>query len=210
MILSAMNPAHGIHHARSAGRIMIRPIEASGFDYRSARVARRVRYRAKKKGRGEMTSIQPVEAEVRQPASVAKQDNEIALACFSAPAQARDAACARGAQISLLLCPSRSRCDARLARLSARHHQRQPSRVPPKPRRRKTMSNKQLPSHIAYVVTEPKEGSDKKATWHQVGTVWPHQKGGRGFDLVIPPGVTLSGRIVCIERKEKDEQPNAK
>jgi hypothetical protein len=60
------------------------------------------------------------------------------------------------------------------------------------------------PTHIAYVVTDPKEGSDKKATWHQVGTIWQHQSG-KGFDLVIPPGVTLSGRIVCTERKEKDQ-----
>ena len=62
------------------------------------------------------------------------------------------------------------------------------------------MSSK--PSHIAYVVTEPEEGSDRKPVWHQVGAIWPHKQG-NGFDLVIPPGVTLSGRIVCTERKEK-------
>jgi hypothetical protein len=59
------------------------------------------------------------------------------------------------------------------------------------------MSSK--PTHIAYVVTDPKEGSDKKAVWHPIGTVWPHQNG-KGFDVVIPPGVTVSGRIVCTER----------
>ena len=68
------------------------------------------------------------------------------------------------------------------------------------------MSNK--PSHIAYVVTDPKDGSDKKATWHPVGTVWQHQNG-KGFDLVIPPGVTLSGRIVCTERKDKEQPESA-
>lgn len=31
------------------------------------------------------------------------------------------------------------------------------------------MSNK--PSHYAYIVTDPKEGSDRKAQWHQVGAV---------------------------------------
>jgi hypothetical protein len=69
------------------------------------------------------------------------------------------------------------------------------------------MSNK--PTHIAYVVTDPKEGSDRKAIWHRVGSIWPH-KNGKGFDLVIPEGISLSGRIVCTEPKERsDEQPEA-
>lgn len=62
------------------------------------------------------------------------------------------------------------------------------------------MSNK--PTHTAYVVIEPKEGSDRKPQWHEVGAIWPH-KSGIGFDLVIPSGISVSGRIVCTERKEK-------
>jgi type IV secretory pathway TraG/TraD family ATPase VirD4 len=58
------------------------------------------------------------------------------------------------------------------------------------------------PTHRAYVVVEPKEGSDRKATWVEVGAVWQH-KSGKGFDLVIPPGISVSGRIVCTEPKEK-------
>jgi hypothetical protein len=65
------------------------------------------------------------------------------------------------------------------------------------------MSNK--PSHYAYVVVQPDPGSDKKAAWHRVATVWAHSKG-NGFDLVIPPGVTLSGRITCTEPKDEDDQ----
>lgn len=61
------------------------------------------------------------------------------------------------------------------------------------------MSNK--PSHTAYVVADAKEG-EGSATWYPIGAVWPHRNG-KGFDLVIPPGVTVSGRIVCTERKEK-------
>ena len=61
------------------------------------------------------------------------------------------------------------------------------------------MSSK--PTHIAYVVTEPREGSDRKAQWHPVGAVWPH-KSGKGFDLVIPIGLSVSGRIVCTEPKD--------
>ncbi|HTW72941.1 MAG TPA: hypothetical protein VME47_23900 [Acetobacteraceae bacterium] len=60
------------------------------------------------------------------------------------------------------------------------------------------MSNR--PSHIAYVVTDPRD-KNGKAQWHPVGAIWPHNSGG-GFDLVIPPGVTLSGRIVCTPRIE--------
>jgi hypothetical protein len=61
------------------------------------------------------------------------------------------------------------------------------------------MSNK--PSHTAYVVTDAKDG-EEKATWYPIGAVWPHRNG-KGFDLIIPPGVTVSGRIVCTERKDK-------
>jgi hypothetical protein len=64
------------------------------------------------------------------------------------------------------------------------------------------MSSK--PTHTAYVVTEPKEGSDRKPQWHEVGAIWPH-KTGAGFDLVIPTGISIAGRIVCMTRKE----PNA-
>ena len=43
------------------------------------------------------------------------------------------------------------------------------------------------PTHTAHVVVAPKEGSDRKAQWHEVGAVWPH-KSGKGFDLIIPAG----------------------
>jgi len=64
------------------------------------------------------------------------------------------------------------------------------------------------PTHIAYVVTDPKEGSDKKPIWREVGAVWPHKNGG-GFDVVIPEGISLSGRIVCTERKDKPADDKA-
>ena len=62
------------------------------------------------------------------------------------------------------------------------------------------------PTHTAYIVVEPKEGSDRKAQWHKIGAIWPH-KSGKGFDLVIPTGLSVSGRIVCTE--PKDDQPTA-
>ena len=56
------------------------------------------------------------------------------------------------------------------------------------------------PTHTAYVVIDPKEGSDKKAQSIEVGAVWSHSDG-TGFDLGIPPGISLSGRVVCRKRK---------
>jgi hypothetical protein len=61
------------------------------------------------------------------------------------------------------------------------------------------------PTHTAYVVISPRAGSDRKASWKEVGAVWPH-KNGAGFDLVIPEGISLSGRIVLIERKYEPNQ----
>ena len=52
------------------------------------------------------------------------------------------------------------------------------------------------PTHIAYVVNDPKEGTDKKAMWREVGAIWPHGKGD-GFDLVLFGQLSVSGRIVC-------------
>ena len=62
------------------------------------------------------------------------------------------------------------------------------------------MSSK--PTHTAYIVIDPKEGSGRNAYWHEVGAVWAH-KNGKGFDLVIPAGISVTGRIVCTEWKEK-------
>jgi hypothetical protein len=65
------------------------------------------------------------------------------------------------------------------------------------------MSNK--PTHNAYIVTTPKE-EGVKAIWHLVGAAWPH-KNGNGFDVVITEGISVTGRIVCTERKEQLKEP---
>jgi hypothetical protein len=64
------------------------------------------------------------------------------------------------------------------------------------------MSNK--PTHIAYVITEPKEGDERSPFWRAVGAVWPHKSGG-GFDVVIGDQISVTGRIVCTERKDAPE-----
>jgi hypothetical protein len=62
--------------------------------------------------------------------------------------------------------------------------------------------NMTKPTHTAYVVKDSKEGSDKPAQWREVGAVWQH-KNGKGFDVVLFEQLSISGRIVCTERKEK-------
>jgi hypothetical protein len=68
------------------------------------------------------------------------------------------------------------------------------------------------PSHIAYVVSEPKDGSDKKPVWREIGAIWPHKNSAGfdlGFDLVLIDQISVSGRIVCTERKEKSSEQAA-
>lgn len=62
------------------------------------------------------------------------------------------------------------------------------------------------PTHKAYVVQEPREGSDRKGRWLEVGAVWPHRNGG-GFDVVIADGLAVSGRVVCMPPKADDTPP---
>lgn len=57
------------------------------------------------------------------------------------------------------------------------------------------------PSMRAYVIQENKTAA-AKPFWVEVGAVWPHQNG-TGFDLVIPEGLSVTGRVVCIEPKTK-------
>lgn len=59
------------------------------------------------------------------------------------------------------------------------------------------------PTHRAYVVQDAKT-DEGKARWIEVGAIWPHGKGD-GFDLVIPEGLSVSGRIVCVVPKAKDQ-----
>lgn len=59
------------------------------------------------------------------------------------------------------------------------------------------------PTHIAYVVSEP-ESLSQKAKWHEVGACWLHEDG-RGFTVVLHPQISVSGRIVCTVRRDRDQ-----
>ena len=62
------------------------------------------------------------------------------------------------------------------------------------------MSN--TPTLTAFIVTDAPEGSDKKAQWFEIAKVWEHKDKG-GFDVVLPPGVTVSGRVIVRRNKAK-------
>lgn len=58
------------------------------------------------------------------------------------------------------------------------------------------------PSHIAYVVQDAPEGSDRKGIWREVGALWPIRG---GFKLRIHDQFSIAGDIVITERKEREE-----
>jgi len=74
--------------------------------------------------------------------------------------------------------------------------------------RRAKMSSNDRPAYKAFVV-EDKDGEQDKGFWNRVGSVWPH-KDGKGYNLVIPPGISVSGRIVLREFTEDDAKDDDK
>jgi hypothetical protein len=72
-----------------------------------------------------------------------------------------------------------------------------------KPKERAMSGEK--PSHKVFVV----EGEGDNAFWHRVGSAWPH-KDGKGLNVQIPPGISVSGRIVLREYTEEDAEQEAK
>lgn len=61
-----------------------------------------------------------------------------------------------------------------------------------------------------YNLVIPEERTDKasgevKTFWHRVGSAFP-QKSGQGFALVIPEGVSISGRVLMLERDAKEPE----
>ena len=60
---------------------------------------------------------------------------------------------------------------------------------------------------MIYNLLKPDEYTDKasgevKTKWHEIGTAFPH-KSGKGFNLVIPTGISISGRVMMLERNQK-------
>lgn len=60
------------------------------------------------------------------------------------------------------------------------------------------------PSHVVYVVSEPREGQDK-GFWREIGAVFEH-KDGLGFDVLIADQISVAGRLVCRPRQSSDAE----
>ena len=59
-----------------------------------------------------------------------------------------------------------------------------------------------------YNLVIPEERKDKetnevKTYWHRVGTAFS-QKIGNGFNLIIPEGMSITGRVLMLERNAKE------
>jgi len=50
-----------------------------------------------------------------------------------------------------------------------------------------------------------KDTGETKTYWHRVGTAFPHKKG-EGFNLIIPEGMSISGRVLMLEREQKEPE----
>ncbi len=57
-------------------------------------------------------------------------------------------------------------------------------------------------THYSYVAIPAKQNG-RNDFWHRVGSVF-QRKNGNGFDLVIPEGISVTGRLVCREQKAEE------
>ncbi|MGY3134549.1 hypothetical protein ACVWZM_005231 [Bradyrhizobium sp. USDA 4501] len=62
------------------------------------------------------------------------------------------------------------------------------------------MADNKSPSHDAFAVS----GDGRKSTWTRIGAAWPNDDG-KGYNIVIAPGVAVSGKIVLRAPKPHQE-----
>lgn len=66
------------------------------------------------------------------------------------------------------------------------------------------MSESRKPTHEAFSVS----GSGRSSTWTRVGAAWSNDDG-RGYNIVLVPGLAVSGKIVLREPKpQADQEPD--
>lgn len=66
-------------------------------------------------------------------------------------------------------------------------------------------TNTNRPTHLVYVVT----GDGEEASWSQVAAAWQH-KDSDGMSIFIPPGVTVTGKLVIRAIKAEASEPKKK
>ena len=72
-------------------------------------------------------------------------------------------------------------------------------------KQRSSAMSGEKPSHKVFVV----EGEGESAFWHRAGSCWPH-KDGKGLNMQIPAGMSLSGRVVLREYTADDAEEDEK
>jgi hypothetical protein len=55
----------------------------------------------------------------------------------------------------------------------------------------------------AFIVEKYDANGQEKRKWHEVGTAFP-SKSGKGYNLYITPGLSVSGQIVIVPRTERN------
>ncbi len=55
-----------------------------------------------------------------------------------------------------------------------------------------------------YVVEDRERENTKRSFWHRMGTAYRH-KDGKGYNIELIPGVSVSGRIVLRESEPSEE-----
>jgi hypothetical protein len=63
------------------------------------------------------------------------------------------------------------------------------------------MAESNKPTHDAFAVS----GEGRKAIWTRIGAAWPNDDG-KGYNIVIAPGVSVSGKIVLREPRPPSDQ----
>ena len=65
-----------------------------------------------------------------------------------------------------------------------------------------------MPKYLQVFVTENYQGNDgeEKTAYHRVGAAFPHKKG-CGFNIEITEGISVSGQIVALPPRPREENP---
>ena len=58
-----------------------------------------------------------------------------------------------------------------------------------------------MPTHYLWIVEDRAPQGEAKPIWHRIAPAWS-QRDGKGFSIQLPPGVSISGRLVLREIDE--------
>lgn len=62
------------------------------------------------------------------------------------------------------------------------------------------------PTYNVYVTHETENNGEKNNYWTKVGVAFSHNEK-PGLNIILTPGIAVSGKLVLIEPKEENQQP---